>query len=93
MIQHRKATVVGSTVLQDQDVEAEYEVTLRFNPGGPAVLGAWSQLETAEQVFMEWLGLYGREGTVLTLTATAGDATCLVKSWTYEGGLQAVGAV
>ncbi|MFE0773362.1 hypothetical protein [Streptomyces sp. NPDC058861] len=82
---------MGSTVLGDQGVE--YEVTLRFRPGGPAVLGVWSDPETAETVFMEWLGLYGRPGTILALTATAtaGGTAYPVKSWTAEGGLRVAG--
>ncbi|MFC7934112.1 hypothetical protein [Streptomyces cinereoruber] len=76
------------TVLEDQDVKYEYEVKLRFRPDGPAVLGVWSKAETAEKVFTEWLGLYGRPGVVLTLIATADGTTRPVKSWTAKGGLR-----
>ncbi|RSS85677.1 hypothetical protein EF919_37820 [Streptomyces sp. WAC02707] len=81
---------MDSAVLEARGME--YEVGLRFRPDGPAILGVWSKPETAEQVFMEWLGLYGRDGTVLTLNATTGSAVTSVKSWTYAGGLQVTGA-
>ncbi|WP_411078397.1 hypothetical protein [Streptomyces sp. cmx-10-25] len=80
---------MNSTDLEDEDTE--YEVTLRFRPDGPAVLGVWSKPETAETVFMEWLGLYGQVGTVLTFTATSNGETRPVKGWTYEGGLRVTG--
>ncbi|MFC7924749.1 hypothetical protein [Streptomyces cinereoruber] len=82
---------MNSTDLEGEDTE--YEVTLRFRPDGPAVLGVWSKPETAKTVFMEWLGLYGRPGTVLALTATADGTTRPVKSWTAEGGLRVAGTV
>ncbi|MFE6461972.1 hypothetical protein ACFVP0_31510 [Streptomyces cinereoruber] len=81
---------MNSTDLEDEDTE--YEVTLRFRPDGPAVLGVWSKPETAERVFMEWLGLYGRPGVVLTLTATTDGKTRPVKGWTTEGGLRVADA-
>ncbi|MFJ4343547.1 hypothetical protein ACIP5O_36230, partial [Streptomyces sp. NPDC088915] len=60
---------MGSTVLEDQDVA--YEVELRFRPGGPAILSVWAKAETADAKFTEWLGSYGRDEAVLTLTATS----------------------
>ncbi|MFD5110553.1 hypothetical protein [Streptomyces cinereoruber] len=81
---------MDSTVLKDQDVA--YEVELRFRPDGPAVLGVWSEPETAEKLFMEWLGLYGQAGTVLTLTTLAEGTMRPVKSWTYESSLKMAGA-
>ncbi|MFE8940947.1 hypothetical protein ACFYNX_26120 [Streptomyces sp. NPDC007872] len=82
---------MGSTVLGDQDIAYAYEVTLRFRPDGPAILGVWSEVETAEKVFTEWLGLYGKPGTVLALIATADGTGYPVKSWTAEGGLRVAG--
>ncbi|MFE0777103.1 hypothetical protein [Streptomyces sp. NPDC058861] len=76
------------TVLEDQDLKYEYEVELRFRPGGPAVLGVWAKAETADAKFVEWLGSHGRDDAVLTLTATAGGETRLVKRWTAASGLR-----
>ncbi|MFC8176021.1 hypothetical protein [Streptomyces sp. NPDC057325] len=82
---------MGSTVLKEQDVE--YEAELRFRPGGPAILGLWAKAETADAKFTEWLGSYGRDEAVLTLTATSNGMTRPVKSWTSKGGLRVAGAL
>ncbi|MCZ0983743.1 hypothetical protein O1L60_44045 [Streptomyces diastatochromogenes] len=81
---------MDSTGLETKGVE--YEVVLRFRPGGPAVLGVWSKPEAADEKFVEWLGAHGQPGTLLTLTATINGETRPVKSWTHEGGLQVTGA-
>ncbi|MFE0773352.1 hypothetical protein [Streptomyces sp. NPDC058861] len=75
------------TVLEDQDVA--YEVELRFRPGGPAILGVWSNPETADVKFTKWLGSHGRDDAVLT--ATADGETRPVKHWTAKGGPQVAG--
>ncbi|WP_030556826.1 hypothetical protein [Streptomyces exfoliatus] len=77
---------MDSTGLEGKDVE--YEVVLRFHPGGPAILGVWSAPEVADAKFLEWLGAHGQPGAVLALTATIGGERRPVKSWTHEGGLQ-----
>ncbi|MFC8016291.1 hypothetical protein [Streptomyces cinereoruber] len=81
---------MGSTVLEDQDVA--YEVELRFRPDGPAILGVWAKAETADAKFTEWLGSYGRDEAVLTLTATSNGVARPVKSWTAKDGLRVAGA-
>ncbi|MFF4174123.1 hypothetical protein [Streptomyces sp. NPDC001744] len=81
---------MDSAVLEDQD--AEYELVLRFRPGGPTIVGVWGRPEVADQKLVKWIGQYGGPGVVLTLTATAGGMVSPVKSWTYEGGLQVAGA-
>ncbi|MET9734514.1 hypothetical protein ABZZ79_28910 [Streptomyces sp. NPDC006458] len=48
---------MDSTDLASKDVE--YEVVLRFRPGGPAIFGVWSRPESADAKFLEWLGTHG----------------------------------
>ncbi|MFC7794079.1 hypothetical protein [Streptomyces cinereoruber] len=76
-----------------EDEDTKYEVTLRFFPDGPAVLGVWAKLETADAKLMEWLGSHGRDEAVLTLTAAVDGETCPVKSWTAKNGLRVTGAL
>ncbi|MFE5514183.1 hypothetical protein ACFQ9J_26985 [Streptomyces sp. NPDC056529] len=81
---------MGSTVLEERDIV--YGVEFRFRPGGPAVLGVWAKAETADAKFTEWLGSYGRDEAVLTLTATSNGVASPVKSWTAKDGLRVAGA-
>lgn len=76
-----------------EDQAAAYAVELRFRPGGPAIFGVWSRPDVADRKFTEWLGAYSRPGASLTLTSLTGGIARPVKSWTYEGGLTATGAV
>ncbi|WP_329625938.1 hypothetical protein OG357_38540 (plasmid) [Streptomyces sp. NBC_01255] len=78
---------MDGTGLEGKDVE--YEVVLRFRPGGPAIFGVWSRPETADEKFLEWLGAHGQPGAVLTLTAIVDGVVHPVKHWTAEGGVQA----
>ncbi|MFF0561341.1 hypothetical protein [Streptomyces sp. NPDC004266] len=71
---------MSSTGLEGEDVE--YEVVLRFRPGGPAVLGVWSTPEVADEKFLKWLGAHEQSGTVLTITATLSGGTRPVSAYT-----------
>ncbi|MGW6247903.1 hypothetical protein [Streptomyces roseolus] len=45
---------MNNTGLEGKDVE--YEVVLRFRRGGPAIVGAWSEFETADRKFRSGSG-------------------------------------
>lgn len=78
---------MNNTGLEGKDVE--YEVVLRFRRGGPAILGTWSEFETADRKFTQWLGAWGQADAVLTLTAVVDSVVHPMKYWTAEGGVRA----
>ncbi|NSC25363.1 hypothetical protein FM076_31115 [Streptomyces albus subsp. chlorinus] len=63
-----------------------YRLTCRFRPGGPLNSGWWTDRETAERRYREWIGLYGSTpGTVITLTRETGAGSEVLRAWPPEG--------
>ncbi|MGW2725117.1 hypothetical protein [Streptomyces sp. NPDC001492] len=60
-----------------------YVVTLRFTPGGPAVIGEWTLDRTARERWDEWVGLYATAGSDVTvrIDEVSPDGQRLVLNW------------
>ncbi|GAA2524227.1 hypothetical protein [Streptomyces longisporus] len=67
-------------------MELKYLVRLRFVADGPRVEGEWSVLDTAQDRYTEWVGLYSKDPAVVVelLEETDGRERVL-RRWTAQG--------
>ncbi|MEU7028923.1 hypothetical protein AB0A60_19810 [Streptomyces sp. NPDC046275] len=63
-----------------------YLTVLRFEEGGPAVTGEWTDDATALRAYRGWVGLYGSKDSVVIRLIEVGDGReHALKTWTAQG--------
>ena len=67
-------------------VETKYLARLNFVANGPAVEGEWTILDTAEDRYTEWVGLYSKNpSVVIWLIAKTDGQERVLRTWTAQG--------
>lgn len=65
------------------DIPPTFSVTVQFRKDGPRVKGQWTEYETADQKYLDFVGDYGSQpGATVSLFEETADGECHVrKAW------------
>lgn len=67
-------------------MESRYLARLQFVATGPAVQGEWTVLDTAEERYTTWVGLYSQNpAVVIQLIEETNGLEHVLRTWTAQG--------